>query len=294
VVGGSGWHDKGQKVTLTSDKQVQSETPDMRYVFDSWASVGDYPAVVNSPADEQGFSTLIIDNPYYVEARWKKAYYLDVQTPYGIAVGSGYYKEGSQATISVSLTEFVTQKNKERMVFDGWTGKGISANIESGTGQVRVTGPATVVAEWKPQYYLAISAEGGTASESGWYDAGSVVTISAEEQSGQSSFWMKSAFDRWSGDLSANTAKASIKMDSPKVVKAQWKNDYTPGFINVGILQAVAIVGLLAFIKFRRKKARFQRPELVGGMLPSDFSEPPWKFWRAKLVQRDTNDAEPK
>jgi hypothetical protein len=294
VVPGTGWYYEGQKVTLTFDREVDSDREDMKYIFDGWANLGTYPAVLQ---DEGDYSTLIIDHPYKIAALWKKGYYLNVQSQYGSPVGGGFHKEGSVATISVAPTELVTKQNSDRLVFDAWTGKGVLTSTQSGAGQVRVTEPATVIAKWKPQYYLSASStlDGGSVSGSGWYDEGSIANIGAIEPPNQSGFWTKIAFDKWNGDSAANTEKASITMDSPKTVRAEWKTDYTPALMNGGILAGVGIAGGFVLRKYRGSKKRRHRrhdmPELLGeGISPPEFSDPPWKSWRARLVERPNTD----
>ena len=307
VVADSGWYDKGQKVKLPVGSEVDTESPEMKYAFDGWSSVGEYSASITPPRSGESYYTLLMDHPLKVEAKWKKAYSLEVQSPYATTTGSGFYGQGSVATVSVSPSELVTKQNKERLVFDSWSGKGILSSTPSGSGQVRVTEPATVIAKWKPQYYLSITSEAGSVPGSGWYDAGSVATVSAADPPNQlSGFWMKTVFDRWVGDssantpqasiLNANTPQASILMDSPKTVKVQLKTDYSPALINGGILAGVAVAGIVAFSKFRKPKKSLtvHRPKLGGGLKQGELSEPTWQSWRAKIVDRSgTEEFEP-
>lgn len=296
AVGGSGWYDKGQKALLSAGSDIDSGDPNTKYVFNSWSSLGNYQASVTPPREGEKYSTLLMDHPYKVQGNWKKAYYLQVQSPYSSTAGTGFYPEGSLAKISVSPSEFVTKQDNEKLVFDGWSGRGVISSAPSGSGQVRVTEPATVIAKWKTQYYLGISSgPGGSATGAGWYDVGSMAKISTVDPPNLSVFWMKTVFDKWTGDLSSDTTMSSITMDSPKTVKALWKTDYTPAFINGGILAAVAIAGIIVARKFRKpKKARRQMPELGGGVETAKLTDPTptWQTWRAKIVDR-TGEFEP-
>jgi len=79
--------------------------------------------------------------------------------------------------------------------------------------------------------------------------------------------WSAETFDRWSGDISKETANARVMMNGPKAVVAEFKIDSTPGIVNSIILAAMAGVGAIVFkktrknIKFSKKPKRSQEFE---------------------------------
>jgi len=104
--------------------------------------------------------------------------------------------------------------------------------------------------EYKPQYFLSVKSEQGTSSGEGWYDAGSVVTISITPTS--VGFGVQQVFKGWSGDSTATTPTATIEMTGPKKAVAIWSPDYTQAIL-VGVL-ALAIVGVAVFVFTQRRK----------------------------------------
>lgn len=282
------WYDKGQKAVLAVDKEIGSDDPGVKYVFDRWTSIGEHPASI-SAEEESGYAALIMDNPYKIEAQWKKSYFVNALSDYGTTTGSGYYPEGTFANISTPSKEIVTEPNKVRVTFDGWDiidpesiqssavkdgNSAVPDNQNRPVGltlantQVEVDKPITIVAKWKPQYYLDVSSPYGTTSGSGWYSAGTLAPIGLDAQSKQTGLWLKATFDRWSGDYNANTPSGSIMMSGPKVVRAEWRDDYSSVLINIAIL----VVAVVAAIMVRK---RLKRNTISHDRLSGDISSMP-------------------
>jgi len=120
---------------------------------------------------------------------------------------------GSSHTIGVSSPQ--TGATGTRYVFSSWS---------DGGGQTHtITTPSsatTYTANFATQYSLTTSANpagGGTVSPSGtnWYNSGQSVQIQATAAAGY-------VFSHWSGDLSGSQNPASITMDGPKNVVANF------------------------------------------------------------------------
>jgi LPXTG-motif cell wall-anchored protein len=65
----------------------------------------------------------------------------------------------------------------------------------------------------------------------------------------------KYMFDHWSGDSTATTSSASVLMDGPKVVTAEWRTDNTMPYIIIAAIGAVLIATVALLVLKRRRKA---------------------------------------
>ena len=103
-----------------------------------------------------------------------------------------------------------------RNVFTSWNDGDTSISRTISHGGV-------YTANYKTQYELLIESAYGEPEGEGWYDAGSTATISVtpiEEPT------TRHIFTGWSGDYAGDTATASVIMDSPKAITANWRTDY--------------------------------------------------------------------
>ncbi len=270
---GNGWYDMKRKVALIAEETLESTNSDTKYVFEKWVSKGPNPVII--PNAQSSFTTITMFEPYIIEAQYKKSYLVNVWTPFGNAIGAGFYKENEVATIKMAKNEVVVKPNQERKIFNGWDTQG--ARImggDAGSGEsgqnllVFVDKPMGITANWKSQYYLDVqSTTKVKVKGSGWYDLGRMVPISVDTLSTPAGMWSAEAFDRWSGDIDKETANARVLMNGPRAVVAEFKIDNTPGIINSIILAAMAGVGAIVFkktrknIKFSKKPKRSQEFE---------------------------------
>ncbi len=270
---GNGWYDTEKQVALIAEDELESTNSDTKYVFDKWVSKGPNPVII--PNAQSPSTTITMLEPYIIEAQYKKSYLVNVWTPFGNAIGAGFYKENDVAEISMASNQVVVQPNQERKIFSGWDTQG--ARImggDAGSGElgqnllVFVDKPMDITANWKSQYYLDVqSTTKVKVKGSGWYDLGRMVPISVDNLSTPAGMWSAETFDRWTGDIDKETANSRVMMNGPKAVIAEFKIDNTPGIINSIILAAMAGVGAIVFkktrknIKFNRKPKRSQEFE---------------------------------
>lgn len=276
---GSGWFDKGQKVSLVTDKEFESGS-DTKYEFNRWVVTGDDAVLIDNT--NSNMASLTINGPYTVMADWKKFYYVNVQSPYGTAQGSGFYEEGSRAEISLPINEFTILENKRKAVFDRWSGVDSINLANSGSAvpklqgsltqslqntqnnqlsntqlsspnmQVRVDKPMTLVAKWKDQYYLDVTTKQGSASGSGWYTAGQMATLEITPPSAPPGVWIRYIFDGWTDSSQQKFQNGKVIMNEPKTIKAVWKEDYSPAVINSLIMVGVGAGGLFVYKKTKK------------------------------------------
>lgn len=262
--GGSGWFIEGKKAMLVAEENIESEETDTKYEFNRWVSKGPNPLVI--PNSQSPVTSINVDKPYVIQAEYKKSYLVSVFTPFGNAQGGGYYKQGDVAEISMKNTEVVIDPKQVRKVFKGWDTHGAKTvdfaegdpDLEgSSVGQnllVFVNGPVSVTADWKSQYYLDVDDGDGKTNGEGWYDIGKMATISVRQPPETTDFWTSMVFDKWTGDIESNEERTKVMMSEPKVVIADWKEDYSVGYVNGMILAGLGGIGVFVATKARKKK----------------------------------------
>ena len=260
---GTGWYDSGKQVALIAEESLESPNADTKYVFDRWVSRGPNPVII--PNAQLPSTTIIMDQPYVIEAQYKKSFQVNVWTPFGDPVGAGFYDQGAVAEISLSQTEVEVEPNNFRKVFSGWDTHGartmdlagedpdlVGINTPGLNLLVFVDQPVNVTANWKSQYYLDVQTTQGKVKGAGWYDIGRMVPISVEDRTAPAGLWSAHTFDRWTGDIESTSANDRVLMNGPKNVIAEWKVDNTPGITNGIILAAVAGIGAVVYTKTRK------------------------------------------
>ena len=265
---GVGWYDKGRQVALIAEESIISENSDVQYAFEKWISKGPNPVIIPNALETS--TTITMDEPYVIEAKYKKAFLVNVWTSFGSAVGSGFYPEGSTARITMSQSEIIVDPNKIKKIFSGWDTHGAPTTNFGSEYEIEdpdiaavqnlllpVNGPINITANWKTQYYLDVQSAEGKVEGSGWYDLGRLVPVSAKLPSTPPGMWSRTVFDKWEGDYNEASPNGRIMMNKPKTVIAEWKEDSTPAIVNSLILGSVGCVALLIYNKTRNGKLSF-------------------------------------
>lgn len=108
-------------------------------------------------------------------------------------------------------------------------------------------------ANYITQHYLTIESDYGNPQGEGWYDSGSTATISVTSPHG---VIIRHAFSGWSGDSTATTSTATILMDEPTAVTANWRTDYIQLYILIGgIVGLAGVVSASVILIIKRRKA---------------------------------------
>jgi len=118
-----------------------------------------------------------------------------------------------------------------------------------------VSNSGSIAFKYITQYYLSVRSSYGTALGSGWYDAGSRANISVSPTA-VSLVGLEYQFNGWSGDITVTTPSATIEVDGPKVVVANWKLKSIPFFLivlAVGVICFLAIGIMLAIFIVHKK-----------------------------------------
>jgi hypothetical protein len=238
VLVGSGWYKEGSVVKVRAEPEV-ALTDKEKIVFERWRVINGN-MILDNP--EEPSQLVTIDGPLTLEAVYAIFYYVDVKSPYGSPKGSGFYRNGSIALITIESP--VEANPGVRYVFSKWSG-----DIESTSKSVKVfiTKPMVVIAEWKKQYMLKINSEIPAVRGEGWYYEGSMARIYAEKEV-KSRIGTSYIFKQWDGDYKGYNVNASIYMDAPKEVTAIWRKSYIGLYQNIGVA-LVVIVGLIIFYR---------------------------------------------
>jgi hypothetical protein len=200
-----------------------------RYVFTSW---NDGDTSVSRTISHGGVYT----------ANYQVQHQLVIESAYGEPEGQGWYDAGSTATISVTSIE----EPATRHIFTGWSG---DYSGDTATASVVMSSPKAITANWRTDYLLTIESTYGQPAGEGWYESGSTVTISVAPIEGSI---IRQVFTGWSGDFSGDTATASLTMDSPKAITANWRTDYTRLYMLIGLI--VLIAAISGGLRMRRRR----------------------------------------
>jgi hypothetical protein len=160
--------------------------------------------------------------------------------------GGGWFSAGSSAQTS-QVPQTIAGAAGTQYSFKGWEVDGI---LQSGSSvTVIMDKPHTAIAKYTTQYQLVVDSPYGDPQGSGFYDSGSTAQFSVTSPTG---FLIQQVFVKWEGDFTGDSPQGSVAMNSPKVIHATWRTDYTQLYIAVAAIAAVAVVA--AFLLLRRRK----------------------------------------
>jgi len=241
------------------------------FVNDPWPSYWDQPV-----SRKTGKNAFISDK--LLADLWRKYDQWVLEIPYranvyAITVSVDGLPQTYQSAIAVDGTESaqITSRDPESFYFKAGTSHIVTVDQyisgSEGTRYLCSSNSWSVFSAdnhtfaYTTQYYLAVSSPYGTGSDSSWYDANTTATFSVTqtEQSMQNLLGPlggKYVFHHWSGDSTSIAPTASVMMDRPRTVKAEWLADYTmPCMIIGAVVAAIAIIAALFFMR-RRPAAR--------------------------------------
>jgi hypothetical protein len=121
------------------------------------------------------------------------------------------------STHNLIVPSVVQKRSDTRYIFTSWSDGNTSVSRTISHG-------GAYTANYNTEYQLTITSTYGESEGAGWYQEGgtaniSVVSLIAEER-------IKHIFTGWSGDYKGDTPTASVIMSSPKMVTANWRNEY--------------------------------------------------------------------
>jgi len=151
-------------------------------------------------------------------ANYQKEHQLTIISAVNGTQGAGWYKDGT--TTSFSATQNITLPDAKHY-FTGWSGDFTGT---SSSGSLVINAPKTVTANWRNEYLLSLTSAYGNPVGAGWYKEGDTATFSVASYMETSD--TKHYFTGWSGDYSGTSSSASLIMNGPNKVTANWRHEY--------------------------------------------------------------------
>ncbi len=222
TVEGTGWYDIGTQARVSATTPYQPSATH-RFVFTSWTSTGPNEALIADPA--QSSTAVTMNNYYTVQVDWQEQWYITVISPHGSPTPSQWVNTSGSLVISVtSPADDTGAGTRYRCI--GY--KIDEAILQEGIGYTftDVQSAHKIEFEWVAQFYLTMTTNFGAVSpDSGWYDAGSIVTIEATAPAtveGGGYVW-----HGWTGisegSYSGSENPTAITVRSPITETAYWK-----------------------------------------------------------------------
>ncbi|MCL4387679.1 hypothetical protein M1567_00815 [Candidatus Marsarchaeota archaeon] len=155
--------------------------------FIGWqgTGIGSYTGISNS-------TKIIISSNITETAEWQTQYLVNVSSAFGNVTGSGWYTNGTLATISISTLNISTGPGV-RYHFYGFGNISTEPKMS-----IKVTGPLNAEAIWKKQYLISGTTPYGNVTGSGWYDSNATARLSVSKTSQQINATVKKVFVSWS------------------------------------------------------------------------------------------------
>ncbi len=255
---GDGWYDENNVAAAKAVSPSLMSNGKTRLVFSYWS--GNYTSNATT-------IQLTMNAPCNLTANWIAEHYLTVTSSVNTFSEQGWYKEGRYVQLRASSP--IDQVNHTRKVFVNWSGDLTSNSTEI---TVAMNGPKTIVANWRTEFELRVTSERGKPSGQGWMPQGETVRFSIESTiNGADS--VRYIFTRWTGDYSNTSNEASLVMNSPKTVNANWKTQYMVKFRVLGVPNGT-IVGIRVNYKWWNGTAPLSFSEWVDAGSNMTFEAP--------------------
>jgi uncharacterized repeat protein (TIGR02543 family) len=218
-------------VTLSAAAPAVTNPNVEKYIFQGWVGTGS-----GSYTGLNNLQTITLMGNVTETATWEHQYYLNVTSPYGTAIGSGFYDADSIQFAAVTPTLVGNAQNSSvpvgtQYVFSSWGGT--VSGTSSTSNPIDMTGPETAIANWQTQYLLTVVSAYGTTGGSGFYNSGANVSATVSPltvgnaQNSSVPIGTRYVFTSWSGNASGTTSPSNnITMTGPMNATANWQLQY--------------------------------------------------------------------
>lgn len=200
--------------------------------------------------------------------------YLTIKTPFpnmSLNVDNATYQTDANGLFQapfpwgdhqVSVPDAIPVWNGTRMGFRSW-----SDNNTETDRTVTLGNNLTLSVDYGKQYKLQTISPFDSMTGSGWYFEGSTANVSVQPTTILFDGWLgilgaRHILDHLTGACETPQPTCSVHMDDPKIVIALWRDDYS-----LSILVALAIVGLLVFVKLALRRPHGLRSRKRGRRL---------------------------
>ncbi|MBO3840674.1 MAG: hypothetical protein QXJ72_08125 [Thermoproteota archaeon] len=190
-------------------------------------------------------------------AKYQTEYLVSVVSPYGSPSGTGWYRSGQVANLSIQ--RIVDHGNGTRRILLGWYKDGLPLSSEERCS-ITVVEPVLLEAKWGTRYFIDAMSSIGQVSGAGWYDAGSTATVSISTIRVEKDMFTNYVFEGWmvDGELVSTSPTYSFTITKPVSLKASWRtetNITTVRAIAGVILLIVTVIIAIAFLKKRKQSS---------------------------------------
>jgi len=171
-----------------------------------------------------------------LNSRFKKQFYLKIESEINNTLGEGWYDEDTYADIKVKTPKDIIE-GKSRFIFKNWTG---DLNETASETILFMNRSYRIIANWSEQFYLNIESKNNGVKGEGWYESGKIANfqiINPIIQRNNS----KMVFIGWVGDYEGNELSAYINMDNHKMIKTIWDEFYKASFSVKGLPENVSV-----------------------------------------------------
>jgi len=141
---GTGYYSEGETAGITIDPIYETEVGKFRFVLSGWEGIK-----LDDPSSSS-FS-ITVEKPLIVKPLWTKQYFIKANSVYGLVEGSGWYDEGSTATLSLQSMTVDTGLGKHAG-FAGWSTGDPQSTTFSQSDQYTIesmNGPMEITAVWR-------------------------------------------------------------------------------------------------------------------------------------------------
>ncbi len=201
---------------------------------------------------------VVMDSDQAFSAVTKTQYKLTVQGPTGSSTnGAGWYDASTNSNATIGFVWSTTGTSRYSLssyALDGGSGVDVTrGELSNYSCPMRMDSPHTIVFSGVKQFLVKVTSVYGTVAGAGWYDANSTANFSVSPSSVSAGFLSYYVFAGWSGDSSAKTSSASILVDSPVTLTANWTVDSSQLYIAVvGVVVLAAVVSVVFWTRSRK------------------------------------------
>ena len=154
-----------------------------------------------------------------------------------------------------------TDQENIRKQLSGWSLDNPDINVitrqESGIYKspiIHMSSTHRIFLEYTIQYYIKVISNFGRPLGTGWYDSGTIVSVSVIAGD---DILVKHFFTGWQGSVIGKGDQESVNIlsDSPKTLVANWFVDYT----NISIIGIISIASLVSFTIYWKRRQSHRR-----------------------------------
>ncbi len=210
----------------------------------------------SSGLSTQRSGTLFVSESDTLSANYKTQFFLNVISPYGVSIGTGWYD--SESTAYASLNRSIITSSDVRQLFIGWSENASGNNLVS--DPILMDNPKNATALWKTQF-LVVFNQTGIPSDSNpsilvdsadyslpcsiWADEGTTINFVYPNHI-QNGFGLCYVLEY--------PLNQSLEVSSSAIITAQYAMEYDGTQITLFLLPAILIPSSVFLVYWKRKK----------------------------------------